>query len=176
MTTCEGCIGTYNCTISESEVIAAIIEYYIEATDGLNFVTNGTAQNPHIILINLYPETVTLSYPTDITENSMKLSWTESIDTDFENYTIFQSSNKGSLENPIHVITDKSTTSYTIVDLPPASAYYYTIRIYDTGGLYSDSNQVDGRTKAAPALPWVPIIGSVIIAAAIISAIIILRK
>jgi hypothetical protein len=149
MTTCPGCIDTYNATIPASQVTVATIEFYINATDGTNYATYPTekpATNPMVISVNLYPKPVVLNPPTEITENSMKLSWTESIDTDFKNYTIYQSNTAGNLGTPIYTITTKSATSYTVTGLTANTTYYFTIRVYDTGGLYADSNQVSAKT------------------------------
>ncbi|MGB9853552.1 MAG: NosD domain-containing protein [Candidatus Bathyarchaeales archaeon] len=160
MTICPGCIDTYNATIPASQVTTATIEFYINATDGTNYSTYPAANpttNPLKINVNLYPTPVVLDTPTEITENSMKLSWTQSIDTDFKNYTIYLSSTSGSLGTAIHTITQKSTTSYTVTGLTANTTYYFTIRVYDTGGLYADSNQVSARTLAATPTPPPPV-------------------
>ncbi|MBS7631197.1 fibronectin type III domain-containing protein [Candidatus Bathyarchaeota archaeon] len=97
------------------------------------------------------PSPVTLNPPSEITETSMKLSWTESVDTDFKSYVVYQSNAGGSLGAPIYALTTKSATSYTVTDLTADTTYYFTVRVYDTGDLYADSNQVSGKTLAAPA-------------------------
>jgi len=156
MTICPGCIDTYNATIPASQVTTATIEFYINATDGTNYATYPAANpttNPQTINVNLYPTPVVLNQPTDITENSMKLSWTQSVDADFKNYTIYRSSASGILGTAIHTITQKSTTFYTVTGLTADTKYYFTVRVYDTGGLYADSNQVSGKTLAAAPPP-----------------------
>ena len=186
MTTCPGCIDTYNATIPASQVTTATIEFYINATDGTNYATYPTekpATNPMVISVNLYPKPVVLNPPTEITENSMKLSWTESTDADFKNYTIYQSNTAGSLGTPIYAITTKSTTSYTVTGLTANTTYYFIIRVYDTGGLYADSNQVSAKTletqqSQPPAqFPWTPVIIGVVAAALIVViSVVIIRK
>jgi chitodextrinase len=136
--------------------------------------------------VNLPPTAVVLNPPTEITENSMKLSWTESIDADFKNYTIYQSNTAGSLGTPIYAITTKSTTSYTVTGLTANTTYYFTIRVYDTGGLYADSNQVSAKTlekqqqpqpQPPTELPWTPIaIGVVAATLIIVIAAVTIRK
>jgi chitodextrinase len=109
---------------------------------------------------NLPPTPVTLSQATDITENALGLSWTENIDVDFKNYTIYQSSALGSLGNAVHTVTDKFTTSFVLTGLSANTTYYFTIRVYDTGGLYADSNQIGAKTSAAlppPNFPPTPV-------------------
>jgi len=156
MPKCPGCINTFNNTIPASFVTTSTIEYYINATDGINFATypaTNPMTNPKIILVNLYPVAIVLSQPTDITENSMKLSWTQSIDLDFKNYTIYQSTTQGTLGNAIHTITDKLTTFFAVTGLSANTTYYFTIRVYDTGGLHADSNQVTAKTATATPTP-----------------------
>lgn len=152
MPKCPGCIDTYNNTIPASFVTTSTIEYYINATDGINFATYPATNptiNPKIIPVNLYPAAVVLNQPTDITESSIKLSWTQSTDLDFRNYTIYQSTAQGSLGNAVNMIADKLTTSFTLTGLSANTTYYFMIRVYDTGGLHADSNQVTAKTAAA---------------------------
>jgi hypothetical protein len=54
MNKCGLCVDTYNATIPPSAVTENL-EYYINATDGTNFSTNGTATNPLLIKIEKYP-------------------------------------------------------------------------------------------------------------------------
>jgi hypothetical protein len=109
----------------------------------------------------LPPTPVTLSQAANITENSLRLNWTENTDVDFKNYTIYQSSALGNLGNAVHTITDKLTASFILTGLSANTTYYFTIRVYDIGGLYADSNQVSVKTNAetppTPNLPPMPV-------------------
>jgi hypothetical protein len=180
MEKCPSCIDTFNATIPALAVTTATIEYYINATDGTNYATdpatNPTA-NPHVIAINFYPTPVVLNQPTNITENSLRLSWSESTATDFKNYTVYQSDLQGNIGNPIHTITSRSTTSYDVTELTFNTTYHFVIRVYDTGGLYADSNQVTATTLVAAegaGLPWIPIAAGLSIAAIAVIAVIVL--
>jgi len=105
MTECESCINTYTAEIPASAVNVAAIEYYITASDGTNTATHPAVDpenNPHIVWINLYPAAVVLKDPTDVTDNSLKLTWTESTENDFKNYTVFKSNDKESIGSPIY--------------------------------------------------------------------------
>ena len=87
-----------------------------------------------------------LSEPTNATEDSVRLSWTRNINGDFKNYTIYALNAQGSTGDQIHAKTDKATTSYTAKNLSPDTTYHFIIRVYDNSGLYTDSNQVSGKT------------------------------
>lgn len=92
------------------------------------------------------PRSVALNDPSNVTANSLVLTWTGNADIDFKNYTICQSSVPDSLGTPVHVITSKSTHSYKMTDLTYNSSYYYTVRVYDKAGLHADSNVVQAST------------------------------
>jgi hypothetical protein len=175
MAECGLCFDTYNATIPASEITTATIEYYINATDGTNFSLNGTILNPNVISINFPPIPVTLSNPSDITHKDMKLIWTQNDDSDFQNYTIYQTDNQEDLGTIIQVITQGTTTTYTVTNLSPKTTYYFSVRVNDAGDLHSDSSQVSGTTKEAPlTIPMEIIIGIAVIAVAI--TIILMKK
>lgn len=130
------------------------------------------------------PQTVTLSSPSEIACNSLKLSWSKNTDANFANYTIYQSTSAGTIGTPIKVITDQTTTSYSVTGLQPNTTYYFTVRVYNTAGYYSDSNQMSATTPVAGEvvkpglletnLLWILII--VIIAIAVVAGIIVGRR
>jgi hypothetical protein len=142
----------YTGIIPASAVTSVGIQYYINATDGVNVVTHpakNPTTSPHNITVeNLPPAAVTLNKPTNITHDSMKLSWTTNNDADFAAYEIYQSTSSGTLGTKIHTITDRSITSHNVTGLSPNTTYYFTIRVVDTGGLSTDSNQVSGKTNS----------------------------
>ncbi|MHA2100157.1 MAG: NosD domain-containing protein, partial [Candidatus Kariarchaeaceae archaeon] len=174
MNPCGSCIDTYNTSIPASAVTTSTIAYYINASDGSNWATNGTVAEPNLITINFDPINVTSSLPTQITHKSMELSWTENNDPDFNNYTIYRSETQGLLGTPIHTITERTTTNYSPQSLSSETTYYFTIRVFDKGGLYADSNQVAGLTRETP-FQWT-YIGIPLVIVAIAVALFILRK
>jgi hypothetical protein len=95
------------------------------------------------------PTPVMLDFPTNITFDSLTLIWTRNTDPDFANYTIYQSTASGVPGNAIKVITTNTTTSWTVTGLSPSTTYYFTVRVYDTSGLYNDSAQVSATTLSA---------------------------
>jgi hypothetical protein len=144
--------NTYTGIIPSSSVTTAGVQYYINATDGINFSTHPAINPttfPHTITIsaeNQPPMAVTLNPPTSITDKSMKLSWTKNNDADFAEYEIYKSTSSGTLGTKLHSISDRSTISYVVTQLSPNTTYYFSVRVTDAAGLFSDSNQVNGKT------------------------------
>jgi len=171
-----------NVTITGNTTLTGLSEGTHEVIVYANDTYKNMGARAHLFLLNLYPTPVVLDHPS-VTQDSVKLTWTESADADFENYKIYQSDTYGSIGNPIHAITEKSTTSYTLSDLSPNTTNYFTIRVFDTDGLYSKSNQVAGTTTSPPSPPestpyaWIPLAtGFTVATAAIIIALLVIRK
>ncbi len=98
---------------------------------------------------NLKPKAVTLSAPTEITDNSMKLTWTMSDAKDLNRYEVHMSTTADftpSSYTRLKTITDRSITSFGVSGLNRDKTYYFKVRVVDNGGLYADSNQVFGHT------------------------------
>jgi hypothetical protein len=144
--------NTYTGTIPASIVTTAGVQYYINATDGTNVSTHPATNpttSPHtitVILINIPPTAATLNKPSNITQNSMKLVWTQNTEADFAGYEIYQSTTSGTVGTKIYTIADRLITSYTVTELSADTTYYFTVRVVDTAGLFADSVQEIGRT------------------------------
>jgi hypothetical protein len=157
---CAECIDVYEAAIPTAVVTPTGVEYYISATDGTNVVTHPATNpdsSPHVIAVieaNQPPSAVVLSEPSEIGEDSMKLEWSTSPDEDFARYEIYQSTSSGTYGTLIHSITNKQVTSFTVIELSPDTTYFFTIKIADTGNLYTYSNQVQAKTSAPSAFPW----------------------
>jgi hypothetical protein len=134
----------------------------------------------------MHPTPVMLSNPTSITENSMQLNWTQNTDDDFGNYTIYQSAANETLGTVIYTITQQQLAYYNVTGLTANTTYYFTVRVYDSDGLYSGSNQVAGTTAThatppppapeAP-FPWIPVaIGLVVTAVVVAIVVVAIRK
>lgn len=96
---------------------------------------------PYKMLSGVSPTAVTVSVR-DITENDLKLTWTQSPDSNFARYEIFRSTAAGVLGTSIANITNKATTSLTVSSLTSEITYYFTVRVWNTKGLYADSVQI----------------------------------
>ena len=99
------------------------------------------------------PTKVTLQEPTNVTTNSLSLSWTENHDDDFAEYEIHQSTISDFSPNEttlIKTILSQSTTSYIVTNLLSSTTYYFTIRVVNTKELCKDSNEITINTLNAP--------------------------
>jgi predicted phage tail protein len=80
----------------------------------------------------------------------LNLAWTRSTDPQFAKYEIFRSVSSGVLGTSIADITNIATTNMDVAGLSPSTTYYFTVRIWNTFGLYSDSTQISVTTAAPP--------------------------
>ena len=139
---------------TNSNGVAEFTDVTVSTYNGLTVSAQKTGYNPASVVLSVVspgevaPVKVTLNTPTGITTNSVSLSWSQNTDSDFANYTIYQSTASGVLGNAIKVITTNTTTSWTVTGLSSSTAYYFTVRVYDSVGLYNDSNQVTGATSS----------------------------
>jgi len=182
MTLCEGCLNVYDGAIPASAVTTAGVEYYISATDGTNTATHPATNpdtSPHVISMiepNQPPSAVVLNAPSEINENSVKLEWSKSPDEDFARYEIYQSNSSGTYGTSIHSITNKQTTSFTVTELSPDTTYFFTIKVADTGNLFTYSNQAQAKTTAPSTFPWTGLTAIMLLGIGTVIALIIVRK
>jgi len=182
MELCAECINVYEAVIPASAVTTAGVKYYISATDGTNIATHPATNpdsSPHVIAViatNQPPSAVVLSEPSEIGENSMKLEWSASPDEDFARYEICQSTSSGTHGTLIHSITNKQITSFTVTGLSPDRTYFFTIKVVDTGNLYTYSNQVQVKTTAPSTFPWTWLTALMVLVMVITIALIVVRK
>jgi hypothetical protein len=178
MPKCAACIDTYNATIPAFWK-AVDVEYYLNATDGVQVALDGTPAMPHTITVLRSPAEVTLSPPTGATHDALTLSWTPSDDADFANYTVFLSTAPGTPGTAIVVLTDASTTSYTVTGLAPATTYHFTVRVTDADGRATDSPPVSATTTVAPPpaeIPWLYVVLALVAIAVVIVSLVVRNR
>jgi chitodextrinase len=111
----------------------------------------GTGNGSFWLIMNVtrmeLPPAVNLSDPTEIDTDAMTLTWTEYAGTDFDSYAIYMSRDPDVLGDRIATIRDVNTTTYRVTGLLAGTTYYFVVRVYNSYGLYSDSNQVSGTTR-----------------------------
>jgi hypothetical protein len=182
MALCKGCIDVYDAAIPASAVTTAGVEYYISATDGINVAIHPATNpdsSPHVIAMieaNQPPGAVALNEPLEITENSVKLTWASSADEDFARYEIYQSPSWESYGTLIHSITNKHITSFTVTGLLSDTTYFFTMKVVDSGNLFTYSNQVLVKTTRLSTFPWVWLTALVLLVIVVATALITVRK
>ncbi|MDD1775864.1 MAG: fibronectin type III domain-containing protein [Candidatus Methanomethylicus sp.] len=148
MLKCPECDDIYNATFMAPLGNDTTIEYYISASDrngnGIS-IPSGAPLELFNISVNAHPLPVQIISPLNATESSVLLVWEQSNATDFLKYTIF-----GSQDNPqgspLANITSKQTSSYLVEGLTSNTTYYFYIRVFDSGQLFSDSPRVAVNT------------------------------
>lgn len=96
------------------------------------------------------PDPVHLYDPEDVSNCEANLSWTQNIDSDFAYYEIHVSTDSGFTPNAETMFGDPITTQAELTKrvngLCENTTHYFKIRVYDSGGLYADSNEVNCLT------------------------------
>ncbi|MGQ9583545.1 MAG: fibronectin type III domain-containing protein [Thermoplasmatota archaeon] len=109
---------------------------------------------------NLPPAAPSLSEPTNITESSMRLSWSRCNESDFASYELFMGSESGfGLSNDTRLVTieNQSVTSFTVLGLASNTTYFFRLRVADAAGLWNTSNEVNATTLP-PNSPPAPVL------------------
>jgi len=106
----------------------------------------GSNEDSGTTLANKPPDPVTLAQPVPNGGGGFVLSWSASADTDFDSYRIFRSETSPvDLSGaPIGIINSSNSTTFGDNNIQAAVTYYYTIVVFDSGGLSAASNEVSG--------------------------------
>lgn len=108
------------------------------------------------ILNIIPPQAVVLNEPTNITQTSLDLSWSQNYDSDFRFYRIYRSINPNVNFGAILVaeINNQTRISFNDTNLQAGTTYYYKVFVFDKSGLSSESNEVITKTLSLkPSLP-----------------------
>jgi hypothetical protein len=125
------------------------------------------------------PTKVQLSMPgdSDITTDSVSLSWTENKNNDFSKYEVYRSSTSGDVGTRVIALSGQKNTTYEVTGLSPGTAYYFTVRTVDAEELYSDSNRVGVSTKELPGrFPWLLIGGGLVVVVVVVVAVVLVLR
>lgn len=101
--------------------------------------------------INYPPVAVVLYDPAFVTNRSATLSWSKNMDEDFHRYEIHGSTLPGftpsiatRIVDPIH---DQNEIQYDVDGLNENTTIYFKIRVWDSGNMLNDSNEVNCHTE-----------------------------
>ncbi len=117
---------------------------YVFDTGGLDTASNEVSGTT---LANEPPKSVTLAQPIQIGGSTLRLSWSQNSENDFDSYRVYrsQSTPVDTLQAPIIIISSSLNTSYDDSDIQQSTDYYYRVLVFDQGGLSTGSNEVMGR-------------------------------
>lgn len=95
--------------------------------------------------VQLYPPA-----DADITEDSVKLTWSRSNDPNFASYEIhiLDFHNQVPSNDTLYAKVAQNITSRWVTNLEPDTTYYFIIRVVDLNDTYNDSNEIQATTKA----------------------------
>ncbi len=121
-----------------------------------DWISNSVPSPGTVCTPNAPPSAVVLGLPTNVTTSSMSLYWSMNNDADFAKYEVHKSSTASFTPDASTLVTTinvRATTSYTAIGLSPSTTYYFKVRVFDTGALYADSNEVSGMTHGTNTPP-----------------------
>ncbi len=99
---------------------------------------------------NTAPVPVTLAVPSALSQETLKLTWSRSNETDFSHYSVYRSlvSPVDTTQTPIAVLNSSpADTEFTDNGLTTLTTYFYRVFVVDQKGLQAGSNEVSGTTK-----------------------------
>jgi len=146
LTPCPTCENKYEVNFTAPVGIDTIIDYYLFASDGENNATYPSGAPGALLNITVMarPPAVQILSPVNATNSSALLTWAPSDAADFQMYSILIT--QGSSSAVVANITAKQTSSYLAGGLAANTTYGFTIRVYDSTGLFRDSETVTVST------------------------------
>jgi fibronectin type 3 domain-containing protein len=95
------------------------------------------------------PTPVSLSQPSFLDAQGLRLTWTRNRDKDFASYRVYRSNSSPVNVNglPIAIINDAQTATYDDRGLASGVTYYYIVAVFDRAGQFAKSNEVNGRVQ-----------------------------
>jgi hypothetical protein len=94
------------------------------------------------------PTAVKLNDPTEITDSSVTLSWSENTDSNFAQYLIYQSQFSGvsSSDTLVGTVEEQAETAFTVLGLSSETTYYFRVYVINDVGQAKGSNEVLATT------------------------------
>ena len=146
---------TVNGTVADNLASSTTYYFRLRTFDTGGLYNDSNEVNATTSAVNIPPVAVVLGNPTEISDASMKLTWTRNNDSDFNRYELYMGNESGFnlTVSPLQIVTNQSATSYTVTGLSNNTTYYFRVRVVDNAGLFNDSNEVAGMTQPPNAPP-----------------------
>jgi predicted phage tail protein len=124
--------------LDENESYYAIVKYVdvLERTSFSDVLMISTG--------NAYPEKPVISSNSEVQLNKITIRWNSAKIKDFLKYELYTSTLQNFPLTPINLsrtITTVNDTSVSYDNLKPNTSYYFRLRLYDRGNLYTDSDE-----------------------------------
>jgi len=96
------------------------------------------------------PKPVTLELPSEITQTSMRLTWSLYTDIDFKHYELHYSTEENFVLSSSNIylgpLTNQNLKSIVVLGLNPNTKYYFRMRVVNNKGKFADSEEVSATT------------------------------
>ncbi|MDP2890812.1 MAG: hypothetical protein Q8P34_17830 [Bacteroidota bacterium] len=113
--------------------------YILEVIDN-----KGLNSKSDVVRINvpLIPPTPSVLYGEGGEDGYVYLGWTQNYDSDFARYELYRSTSKNVLGTRIHSTPNVNELSYTDESVIEGDSFYYKLKVFDTSGSGTESNEV----------------------------------
>jgi hypothetical protein len=120
--------------------------------------SDGTLESGEVsrtVTVEKPPVAVRLLEPTEAGEDFIILRWTANTDTDFARYEVFMSQTEGAPLSGLspRPVPTQSVTTHNYTGLSARTTYWFRVRVVDTTGQSSVSNEVFATTTRANSPP-----------------------
>jgi parallel beta-helix repeat protein len=99
-----------------------------------------------VVTPNYPPTPVTLFEPLEVTHNSIRITWSQNNDTDFDNYAISLENDTGFISISDTDLNHQDTIRYNITNLPSNTTFQIYVEVFDTAKQKSESNIINVKT------------------------------
>ncbi len=117
---------------------------YADSPEEFEFRTEADGEAPDPVTINVPGEG-------NVTDDEIRIDWTESTSNDYQNYTVFRGNISGFDPDDDSVIvlhtSDRKELDVLDEDLEDYTNYYYIVRVHDVEDLVSDSDEMEVMTQ-----------------------------
>ncbi len=137
--------------------------YLVAAKNTYGYITESEVVSVTTEAINSAPVPPWFVQPTGVTSSAVKLQWQSNVESDFDFYRIYRSSQATvDLDDTLVAeITGRAATAYFDQSLTASTTYYFRIFTFDLGGLSTGSNIHYITTSSANYAPPVPALTAV---------------